>query len=131
MTSLQERKFHRIVQQQFDFSCGSAALATLLTYHYGNSVSEQQVFRYMWQRGNRQKIRREGFSLLDIKHYLEAHGYRADGFQTDLDTVRRVAVPVIALITDHGYHHFVVVTGMRGDKVLVADPAIGCAGNVW
>lgn len=125
VTSLLERKFHRIVRQQFDFSCGSAALATLLTYHYDDPVTEQQAFAYMWQRGNRDKIRHEGFSLLDIKRYLEAHGYRADGFQTNLETVARVGVPVIVLVTDRGYHHFVVLTGLRDQKVLVADPAVG------
>lgn len=125
VTSLQEAKFHRIIPQQYDFSCGSAALATLLTYHYDHPVTEQQVFRYMWERGDRQKIRREGFSLLDIKFYLEAHGYSADGFQTTLEKLGRVAVPAILLITDRGYHHFVVVTGLRDDKVLVADPALG------
>ena len=32
--SMQELKFTETVRQGFDFSCGSAALATLLTYHY-------------------------------------------------------------------------------------------------
>lgn len=123
--SLQEAKFHRVVRQRYDFSCGSAALATLLTYHYAHPVTEQQVFKYMWLRGNQQKIRAEGFSLLDIKQYLDAHGFRADGFRTTLDKLKQVAVPAIVLITDHGYHHFVVVTGLRAHQVLLADPAIG------
>ena len=38
--SIQERKFDRVVRQQFDFSCGSAALATLLTFHYDEDTDE-------------------------------------------------------------------------------------------
>ncbi|RYF14189.1 MAG: peptidase C39, partial [Oxalobacteraceae bacterium] len=34
VTSLIGRRFETVVRQQYDFSCGSAALATLLRYHY-------------------------------------------------------------------------------------------------
>ena len=32
--SIKEARFSAMVRQQYDFSCGSAALSTLLTYHY-------------------------------------------------------------------------------------------------
>ncbi|HTS52791.1 MAG TPA: C39 family peptidase [Burkholderiales bacterium] len=125
VASLKEAKFRRTIKQQYDFSCGSAALATLLAYHYGDPVTEAQVFQYMYERGDQAKIQREGFSLLDIKRYLEAHGYNADGFETSLDKLAKVGVPAIVLISDEGYHHFVVVKGILGGKVLVGDPSIG------
>lgn len=34
-------------------------------------------------------------------------------------------MPAIALINERGYRHFVVVTGIEGGRVLVADPAVG------
>jgi len=123
--SLKEAKFRRTINQQYDFSCGSAALATLLSYHYGDAVTETQVFQYMYERGNQAKIQREGFSLLDIKNYLEAHGYNADGFETSLDKLAEVGVPAIVLISDNGYHHFVVVKGILEGRILVGDPAMG------
>ncbi len=123
--SLKEAKFLRTIKQQYDFSCGSAALATLLAYHYGDPVTEAQVFQYMYERGDQEKIRREGFSLLDIKLYLESHGYAADGFETSLDKLASVGVPSIVLISDDGYHHFVVIKGILAGKVLVGDPSIG------
>jgi hypothetical protein len=125
VTSLKEAKFRRTIKQQYDFSCGSAALATLLAYHYGDPVTEAQVFQYMYERGDQAKIQREGFSLLDIKNYLESHGYTADGFETSLDKLAQVGVPAIVLISDNGYHHFVVVKGLQAGKVLVGDPSIG------
>ena len=75
-TSVAERKFKEIVRQQFDFSCGSAALATLLTYHYNRPTDEMTAFRYMYEKGDQEKIAQAGFSLLDMKGYLASLGAR-------------------------------------------------------
>lgn len=123
--SLKELRFGANVRQQFDFSCGSAALATLLTHHYRHPVTEQEVFEEMYVRGNQEKIRREGFSLLDIKLYLERRGYLADGFEVDPAKLDRVTIPAIVLINQRGYHHFVVLKGMRDGRVLIGDPSGG------
>lgn len=125
VTSLLERRFTRTIKQQYDFSCGSAALATLLKYHYEHPVTEQQVFSKMFEKGDQRKIQREGFSLLDMKLYLEANGYQADGFRFSLDRLAELKVPAIALINDKGYKHFVVVKAVSGDQVLLGDPAVG------
>lgn len=123
--SVKELRFRTVLKQQFDFSCGSAALATLLAYHYEDKVSEQDVFKEMFDKGNQEKIRREGFSLLDIKNYLIGRGYRADGFRTSLDKLSSIGVPAIVLINHNGYRHFVVVKGISQREVLLGDPAAG------
>ncbi|MDH3432347.1 MAG: C39 family peptidase [Gammaproteobacteria bacterium] len=123
--SIKERKFEQVVRQQYDFSCGSAALATLLTYHYENPIDEQTAFDYMYENGDPEKIKRAGFSLLDMKSYLEGNGYKADGFEATLDTVAEASVPAITLLNVRGYRHFVVVKGVTDDEVLVGDPALG------
>ncbi|KVA22727.1 C39 family peptidase [Burkholderia ubonensis] len=125
VTSLKEARFKRTVKQQYDFSCGSAAVATLLTYQYGYPMTEQTAFTQMWENGNQEKIRRQGFSLLDIRRFLEAHGFVADGYELPLQTLAKTHTPAIVLITEHGYHHFVVVKGLRDGRVLVGDPATG------
>ncbi len=125
VTSLKERRYLTTVRQQYDYSCGSAALATLLTFQYQNPVSEEAVFKEMWNRGDQEKIRREGFSLLDIKEYLQANGYDANGYIAPLDRLVDVGIPAIALINDHGYNHFVVIKGVQNDKVLLGDPSSG------
>jgi predicted double-glycine peptidase len=117
--------FRSTVHQQYDFSCGSAAVATLLTYQYGHPVTEAEVFRVMFQHGDQPKIRRYGFSLLDMKRYLATVGFDADGFEVNLDKLAQVHVPAIALVQENGYNHFVVVKGLRGDKVLLSDPSSG------
>ena len=50
VTSLKEARFRTTVRQQYDFSCGSAALATLLSHHYDFQVTEQEIFRDMTTR---------------------------------------------------------------------------------
>ncbi|MEJ2480724.1 MAG: cysteine peptidase family C39 domain-containing protein [Acidihalobacter sp.] len=45
VTSLHERKFLSTVHQKYDYSCGSAAVATLLTYQFHDPVSEATVFK--------------------------------------------------------------------------------------
>jgi len=123
--SFKELRFRTVIRQQFDFSCGSAALATLLAYHYEDKVTEQDIFKDMYEKGNQEKIRREGFSLLDIKNYLGTRGYRADGFRTSLDKLASIGVPAIVLINHNGYRHFVVVKGISQREVLLGDPAAG------
>lgn len=125
VTSLKEARHLTTLRQQYDFSCGSAALATLLTHHYGRTTTEQQVFIEMFNTGDQAKIRREGFSLLDMKRYLANHGFQADGFEAPLDALIKVGIPGIALVNENGYNHFVVVKGVKDGRVLLGDPAFG------
>ena len=127
--SLKEKRWTYVVRQQFDFSCGSAAVATLLTYHYDMPVQEAQVFEEMFLRGDQPKIRAEGFSLLDMKHYLDRRGLRSDGFRMSLDKLAEIGVPGIVLMNTGGYRHFVVVKGIEAERILVADPAFGT--TIW
>ncbi len=78
-------RFSTVYKQQFDFSCGSAALASLLTFHYDDEVNEQTVFVDMFEHGDQEKIKELGFSLLDMRNYLDRRGYRSDGFKMKLD----------------------------------------------
>lgn len=123
--SLQERKFETITRQRFDFSCGSAALATLLTHHYDMDTGEAEPLQAMWQVGDQSRIKELGFSLFEMKAYLENRGLLADGFKLSLDRIEEIGVPGIALIDEKGYRHFVVVKGITKKHVLVGDPSTG------
>lgn len=125
VTSLKEARLQTVIRQQYDFSCGSAAVATLLTYHYERPVSEADAFEFMYRTGDQERIRQEGFSMLDMKRFLDERGLRSDGFRISLDRLAEIGVPGIALINTRGYRHFVVVRGMRQGKVLLADPVAG------
>ena len=124
-SSLKEIRFRSTLRQQYNFSCGSAALATLLTHHYGQPVTEAQVFQEMFMRGDQKKIRKEGFSMLDMKRFLTGRGMRADGFQLPLQNLLEAGLPAIVLVSDKGYHHFVVVKGIADGRILLGDPSSG------
>ena len=125
VVSLKEARFHNVVRQQYDFSCGSAAVATLLTYHYGRPTTEEQAFKAMWETGDQAAIQQRGFSLYDMQRYLESLELKSDGFRVTLEKVAELGVPAITLVNVKGYNHFVVVKGVTGQDVLVGDPALG------
>jgi predicted double-glycine peptidase len=125
VTSLKEARFRSTVRQQDDFSCGSAAVATLLSYHYDQPVTERQVFAAMYAGGDQAKIRREGFSLLDMKRYLAQQGFIADGYLQPLQKLADARLPAIVRIVENGYLHFVVVKGVEDERVLLGDPSGG------
>jgi uncharacterized protein len=123
--SFQARKFMTTIKQQYDFSCGSAALATLLQFTYHIKATESSVFADMFLNGDRQAIQQSGFSLLDMKEYLTRHGLSSGGFRAPLEKIAEIKIPAIVLIDERGYKHFVVLRGIRDGQVLLADPALG------
>lgn len=126
VVSFKEARFRTIYKQQYDFSCGSAALASLLTFHYGFPVTEKDVFDSMYEHGDVAKIRREGFSLLDMKLYLKRNGFDADGYRLSLEQFsEKAAVPAIALVNTSGYNHFIIIKGIRTNELVIGDPAKG------
>lgn len=125
VTTFSERRFTNVIKQQYDFSCGSAAVASLLTYHYENPTTEAEVFESMFEAGDKDTIREKGFSLLDMKVYLENNGYKADGFRVSLDKIRESQIPAIVVIRTRGYQHFVLIKGVSDDEVVIGDPALG------
>lgn len=125
LTTFQELKYRTVIRQKYDFSCGSAALATLLTYHYQIATKETAVFSDMWEHGDKEKIQQDGFSMLDMQQYLARQGLQSNGYRSTLDRVLQANVPGLVLLNFGGYMHFVIVEGLKEGRVLVADPALG------
>jgi predicted double-glycine peptidase len=122
-------RHERVIVQEWDLSCGAAALATILNYQHGDPISERDVAKGLIGRkeylGNPDLVRlRQGFSLLDLKRFVDQRGYNGVGYGSlefqDLIDLAPIIVPV-----DFGYPHFVVFRGTRGNRVLLADPAFG------
>lgn len=125
VVSIREGRFQTVIRQQYDYSCGSAALASLLTFHYERPTTERETFVSMYEAGDQEKIRAQGFSLLDMKTYVARIGLAADGFRMSLEKLSQIGVPVVTLINMGGYRHFVVIKGVRDGEVVVGDPALG------
>lgn len=125
VTSFREARFKKIVPQEMEFSCGAAALATLMNYHFGRQVTEKEIIEEMFNAGDQQLIRRKGFSLLDMKKYAEKKGYRTGGYKIDVQQIKNLSLPAILLIRTRNYSHFVVFKKVVDNEVLLADPALG------
>src|SRR3546814_20598449 len=82
-------------------------------------------FRAMWEKGDREAIRKVGFSMLDMKTYLASRGFRAEGFRITVDQLKQGKRPPIVLMDLKGFKHFVVIKGVRGDRVLTGASVLG------
>jgi predicted double-glycine peptidase len=124
--SIRERRFENLIEQHTDFSCGAASLATILKYAYQRpEVTENTVLAGMLEVSDPEVVMAQGFSLLDLKNYVQTLGYRGRGYEVEPDTLDAVSIPVIVLLDLDGYKHFVVVKKASGDRVYVGDPALG------
>jgi len=121
-----EFKFENIVHQAYDYSCGSAALVTVINHYLGIPVTEQQAMEGMLEHGEREKIiERRGFSLLDMKRYVASLGACGAGYRGEMDDLAKLTQPAIVPIDYAGFKHFVVFRGMRDGRVFIADPSAG------
>ena len=128
LQSLKDLRDQNLVKQRFDYSCGAAALATLLRYGFGDDVTERQILTDLFnQLSDEQKrtARSVGFSLLDLQRVAQTRGYAAEGFKLEPGQLPKLGGPVIVFIEPRGYKHFAVLRGIRGDRVYLADPSRG------
>lgn len=124
--SFVDLRFTRVIRQRYDVSCGAAALGTLLKYFYGEDLGEQEIIDGILAFGDKEKIKKDGFSMLELKRYSERRGFVAKGYRIpDPSNLAKLRVPVITLVNTRGYNHFVVLKGVRQGRVFIADPAFG------
>lgn len=112
--------------QQWDLSCGAAALATILTYQHGDPVPEKTIAETMLQRTDPLTVKvKGGFSLLDLKRFVESRGFHGAGYLS-LTLAQLIEIaPAIVPVNLGDYNHFVVFKGIKDDHVFLADPAFG------
>src|SRR5690554_4663139 len=119
---LVEQKFRNIVRQAYDYSCGSAALTTVLNFYLGRTLSERQVMEGLLHYGESDRIvQRRAFSMLDMKRLVTALGYPSGGFKAEIDDLMELDHPAIVPIDHAGFKHFVVLRTIRDDRVYLAD----------
>lgn len=125
--SLKEIREEGVIRQQWDTSCGAAALATVFTYTFNDPVTEREVASGLLRQTEPMKVRhRGGFSMLDMKRYAVERGYRGIGFRDmEFEDIRYLDAPIVP-VSFYGYNHYVVYKGLTpaGD-VQLGDPAFG------
>ena len=123
--SMHEGRYANLVRQQTDYSCGAASLATILRYAYRLDADEATVIQGMLSLADAEVVKERGFSLLDIKRYVESLGMRGRGYRVDEEKLRSLRVPSLVLMDVNGFRHFVVLKQVRDELVEIGDPILG------
>jgi|GEM_PF-741854 len=106
-----------MVLQSTAYTCGPAALATLLKILGSDNNYYEKITQLV-------QIVQNGSSLLDLKRSAETLGYQAEGYKKTINELA-FSGPVLAHVIINDYHHFTVVEGMSDRYVFLADPTLG------
>lgn len=128
VASVQARRDAGVVKQRYDYSCGAAALATLLTYGLNDPADERSLLRTLLEPLSADEyaaLQKKGLSLFHLQQLAQQRGHRAQGFRIHRSQLARLSRPVIVFIRPRGYEHFAVLKGLQGDRAHLADPSLG------
>jgi uncharacterized protein len=127
--SYQELQRRNIVMQQRDFSCGAAALATVVRYYWGDPVNEEvflkAVDNVLQDPADRLDRIKNGLTIADLRRAAVSEGYLASIGKLSIKQLRESKAPLVVGIVVEGYDHFVVYRGADDYYVYLADPARG------
>lgn len=126
--SWKERRTRHVVMQQRDYSCGAAALATLLRYYWGHDVTEETVLdvvENMLSSEELQERAEEGLTMADVNRAAVKMGYQVSVGEVTLAQLTDSKVPVIMVVNLGGTNHFVVCRDIIGGCAFLADPIRG------
>lgn len=126
--SWRERKNRNVVMQQRDYSCGAAALATVLRYYWGHNVNEAMVLGVVERMLTPEALQEratEGLTMADVKDAAIKMGYQASVGEVSLQQLSESKVPVILVVDLGGTNHFVVCRGIVAGCAFLADPIRG------
>lgn len=128
LSSFAELRDSGLVRQGQDFSCGAAALATIMTFQWHDPVSERDILDTLSRIASAEELAQRqssGFTLLDLQNVARARGYQAQGFRMKSQQLTKLKGPVIVFIEPYGYKHFAVLRGVVGGRAVLADPSRG------
>jgi predicted double-glycine peptidase len=115
-----ELRDRELSKQRLDFSCGAAALATLLNHYYGMPTNEATVLSLLHTRDAAASFK----ELADVarNHY----GLQAQGYALSVDMLKTLRQPVMVYLKVRGSDHFSVLRGIdEHGQVWLADPSWG------
>lgn len=128
-SSINNQQFQGIIQQQNDYSCGTATVATLVQGLYGKKTSEQEVVDIILKDKNEttvKEIKEKGYSLLNLQNGSTSLGYKAMWRKIAPKHLAMIKQPVVILIgLKSEFPHFVVLKGVREKEAYLADPIRG------
>ncbi len=117
-----------IVMQKRDYSCGAAALATVLRYYWDDNVTEDQVLlatlKILTPEESKERIK-NGLAISDLRLAAVEMGYLSTIGTLTFQQLSESKAPLVVGISPEGYKHFVVYRGTDCEFVYLADPIRG------
>lgn len=130
--SFLERRYDATVRQEQDFTCGSAALATILTHYWGRPTSEFEIVKILRDRypdtNNWKKRIADGFTFDDLAFAALVLGFESAGAKVPIDQLSSLNGPVIVHLDKGKFQHFSVLRKAHDDVYYLADPTVGQMG---
>jgi uncharacterized protein len=121
-------KYEYTVRQQRDFTCGSAALATLLKYHYGMPVTEEMLFTMIADRYKPSEFKKKaeiGLSFEDLIFVAEQLGFQAQAARMEAAELEKLNGPILMQLDWKEFDHFSVLRKKTPDLAYFSDPILG------
>lgn len=121
-------KFAYTVRQQRDFTCGAAALATILKFHYGMPVTEEMIFWMIINRYTAEQLKQKvqvGFSFEDLIFVAEKLGFKTQAAVITSAELEKLNGPVILQLNLKKFDHFSVLRKKTADTAYMSDPVFG------
>jgi predicted double-glycine peptidase len=127
-----EFKNENLTRQNYDYSCGSASLSTVMKYYYNQNISERDVLDVVLEmkgidKEEKKKLEEEDttLSFMDLSKYVETIGFKAVGLALGIETLKKLKAPVILFVKIRKNEHFTVFRGMDEHNVYLSDPSFG------
>lgn len=121
-------KFAYTVRQRRDFTCGAAALATILKYHYEMPVTEEMIFWMIVNRYKPEELKKKaekGFSFEDLIYVADKLGFKSQAAVVDIAELQKLSGPVILQLNLKRFDHFAVLRKKTDDLAYMSDPLTG------
>ncbi len=128
ITSWKELQQRNVVMQNREYSCGAAAMATILRYYWGDAVKEENVLSALMQMLTPEEIKdrvKNGLAISDLRRTAVKMGYQATIGTMPFDKLAASRVPLVVPLRLKKYDHFVVFRGVVDGRVYLADPIRG------
>ncbi|MCD6259819.1 MAG: C39 family peptidase [Helicobacteraceae bacterium] len=128
-----EFKNDKLTRQRYDYSCGSAALSTLLSYYYDANVSELMILESVLEAKGIKEEPSElenqkglnGLSFYELSQYASAQGFKAIGIALSMQELKKLQIPAIVFVKIRKQEHFTVLKKMDERYAYLADPSFG------
>lgn len=105
-------------KQYSQYYCGLACLTSVVKYHGGETTQEKLR--------DASGTTLQGTSLLGLYQSAQKLGFEANGYEADLENLKKVEVPVILhTLKDGNLEHYMVCYGYKEGKFILGDPGWG------